>query len=141
MGCSGATHGSSGNSYVPGAGRLEAEDVIQDTYLRLLQRADLDTIRNARAFLYQTASHLLTDRARRARGRDLRNAPGVDPDTLCSAAPELDRALESAWQLEDLLSALEDLPAIGRHAFLLNKIDGLTHPEIAERFGISQKKG
>ncbi|MNO07493.1 putative RNA polymerase sigma factor FecI [compost metagenome] len=34
--------------------------------------------------------------------------------------------------------ALDELPAICRDAFLLRKLEGMTHPEIAERLGISK---
>lgn len=60
----------------------EAEDVVQDAYLHLLQRAEVTDIQDARAFLYTTAYHLAVDlnRARQARARRLAHAGTVlDP--------------------------------------------------------------
>lgn len=42
-------------------------------------------------------------------------------------------------RVDQLAAALEELPAACREAFLLNRLDGLTHVEIARRFGVCAK--
>jgi RNA polymerase sigma-70 factor (ECF subfamily) len=41
------------------------------------------------------------------------------------------------YNIEGLQAALAELPPLCRAAFLLNRIDGLTYEEIAERLGLS----
>jgi RNA polymerase sigma-70 factor (ECF subfamily) len=41
--------------------------------------------------------------------------------------------------LNSVAAALQELPAQCREAFLLNRLEGLTHSEIAERLGVSTK--
>ena|ERR1700740_1903229 len=47
------------------AGRQEAEDIVQDAYLHLLQRGTAGTLEHPRSYLYRTAATL---RARRKSG-------------------------------------------------------------------------
>jgi RNA polymerase sigma-70 factor (ECF subfamily) len=47
--------------------------------------------------------------------------------------------LEEAEYMERLQRALEDLTEEQRIAFMMNRVDGLKHREIAEILGISQK--
>jgi RNA polymerase sigma-70 factor (ECF subfamily) len=41
-------------------------------------------------------------------------------------------------ELRRLLQAIADLPPRRREAFVLNRIEGLTYDEVAERMGISR---
>jgi RNA polymerase sigma-70 factor (ECF subfamily) len=45
---------------------------------------------------------------------------------------------DHSLRLELLERALAELPAVCRDSFLLRKLDGLTHVQIAERLGISR---
>lgn len=47
--------------------------------------------------------------------------------------------LEEQEYMERLKQALADLSDEQRVAFMMNRVDGLKHREIAERLGISQK--
>ena len=55
-----------------------------------------------------------------------RAAPG-NPETAMGASMELAR----------LRASLSKLPPLCRDAFLLNRVEGLTHAEIAGRLGVS----
>lgn len=112
-----------------------AEDLSQDTFVRLLGREQLDTPREPRAFLLAIAKGLLFDHFRRA---------ALEQAYLAELAllPEAEQPSPEAVQL-----ILDDLKAIdallgklsskARSAFLLNRLDGLSHAEIAERLGVS----
>ena len=41
--------------------------------------------------------------------------------------------------IERFADALQELPELSRQAFIMNKMDGLTHAEIAVQLGISEK--
>jgi len=120
-------------------GRAAAEDVAQETWLKLHERGNPESWQEPRAVLYTTATNLGTDIQRRealanrlfARdGAGTRAcAPGADPQAQVQAESELSSVAE----------ALEELPAQCREAFLLSRLDGLTHVEIARRLNVSTK--
>lgn len=115
--------------------RQRAEDLSQDTFVRLLGRDELNAPREPRAFLVAIAKGLLFDHYRRA---------ALEQAYLAELArlPEAEQPSPEAQHL-----ILEDLKAIdhrlarlsskARAAFLYNRLDGLGHAEIAERLGVS----
>lgn len=120
-------------------GLLEAEDVLQDTWLRLRERGDPLAWREPRAVLFRTAANLATDAGRR---EVLANKWLADESSRTSDGqehPDPQTELEAASQLERVIAALEQLPAPCREAFLLSRIDSLTHAQIARRLGVSAK--
>ena len=120
-------------------GNADAEDVAHDAWLRLHERGDVDSWREPRAVLYATAANLATDhwrRARRARRlffREDEARPAICP------RPDPESVADTAGRLGLLLGALGELPAACRDAFLMNRLDGLTHAEIARSLGVSTK--
>jgi RNA polymerase sigma factor (sigma-70 family) len=120
-------------------GRTAAEDVVQDVWLNLKERGDSESWREPRAVLYKTAANLGTDTWRRdVHTQRLFSGEDALGDAACPN-PGPERQAEAASQLEQLYTALEQLPAECREALLLNRIDGLTHAQIADRLGISTK--
>lgn len=119
--------------------RQEAEDVAQQTYLHLLQHPAPGEISNPAAYLYRTASNLAIDNIRRENTRLRYTETEADPETLSSVTLEPETLLDNATRFEHFTAVLEELPELCRHAFILNKLDGLTHGEIAERLGLSKK--
>lgn len=112
-----------------------AEDLSQDTFVRLLGRERLDTPREPRAFLLAIAKGLLFDHFRRA---------ALEQAYLSELAllPEAEQPSPEAAQaiLEDLKAIdalLGTLSSKARTAFLLNRLDGLGHAEIALQLGVS----
>src|SRR5262245_62867139 len=66
--------------------RAEAEDIVQEAYVRWHQ-ADGDTVRNAEAWLVTTATRLAIDRLRALKGeREAYSGPWL-PEPIHSAAP------------------------------------------------------
>ena len=117
----------------------DAEDVVQNAYLQLLQHPSPDEIRNPKAYLYKTAINCGLNHVRHQRVRSDHLQPDLDPDVLSSPTPCPETAVSDGQQLDRLRTVLAELPSLCRHAFLLNRVDGLTHGEIATRLGISQK--
>jgi len=109
--------------------RAEAEDVVQDAFVRVLEHAKkLPSIRDQRVWLVRIAWNLAIDRRRRIR-------PGQMDDqfaaALVSRTLPADEAFAEATQIAAVLRETVRLPARERNALLLSVIDELSIPELA----------
>ncbi|WP_233282007.1 RNA polymerase sigma factor [Pseudomonas mangiferae] len=112
-----------------------AEDLSQDTFLRLLNRQDLATPREPRALLTTIARGLLVDHFRRsALERSYLDELARQPIAEQPDVEEQALLLEALAEIDRLLGSLS---ARARAAFLYNRLDGLGHAEIASRLGVS----
>ncbi|BAN48027.1 sigma-70 family RNA polymerase sigma factor [Metapseudomonas resinovorans] len=114
-----------------------ASDVAHDAYLRVLERARQDAIEQPRAFLYRTAINLSIDEHRRRLVRRSEPLEVLEQEE----GPRVHSPQTTLYQkqrLDMVERALEELPAVCRDAFLLRKIEGMAHGEIAERLDISK---
>jgi RNA polymerase sigma-70 factor (ECF subfamily) len=112
----------------------EAEDVAQETFLRLCQADLRDREPRARlAWVYRTSTHLAVDRWRRQR-----STPEVPMDgtEALGGAASADGVVAARGALRTLLARV---PADELEVALLSRIDRLTHPEIAEVTGHSER--
>ncbi|TDV38534.1 RNA polymerase sigma-70 factor (ECF subfamily) [Pseudomonas helmanticensis] len=112
-----------------------AEDLSQDTFVRLLGRETLLTPREPRAFLVAIAKGLLFDYFRRAA---LEQAYLTElmliPEGEQPSVEEQQMILEDLKTIDRLLGKLSTK---ARAAFLYNRLDGLSHAEIADKLGVS----
>jgi len=106
----------------------EAEDVVQDVFLRMLQhRRELDSLVEVRPWLVRIAWNLALDRRRRVRPDQMDD---LFATSLVSADLPADQALAEAGRIRQVLSAMERLPPLERQALLLSAVDELTTAEI-----------
>lgn len=120
-------------------GRGVAEDVVQDTWLRLRERSDPEAWREPRAVLFTAAANLATDAHRRSAAADKVFSRGEDVEASACARSDPEAQADALGRLERLAVALERLPPACREAFLLNRLEGLSHAQIASRLGVSTK--
>lgn len=120
-------------------GRDEAADVVHDTYLRVLQYAGRGGLENPRAYLFRVAANVATDRGAALKACNDRTESEVDLDSLDSPVPGSEAIIGARRRLESCLAALDELPAVYRHVFLLHRIDGLTQSEIAGALDIPKR--
>jgi RNA polymerase sigma factor (sigma-70 family) len=115
-----------------------AEDCAQEVFVRL-SRTDEQTVQNAEAYLFTIASSVLISRARKAKTHfDAQHHP-IEDFSLVSGEAAPDRVLEGREALGRLVAALSELPVDTREMFLLNREDGLTYTQIADRYALSVK--
>lgn len=123
--------------------RAEAEDLVQDLYLRLSGMESLGPIDNPSALLHRIGSNLMLDRLRSQKRAGTRESDWRDVNTTTVAGhevadePSADEVVASRQRLRALVEAVEDLPDKTRQAFQLHKLDGHSHAETARRMGIS----
>jgi RNA polymerase sigma-70 factor (ECF subfamily) len=116
----------------------EAEDVVQDAWLRL-QRVDPDEIRDLRAWLTTAVSRLALDALRSARVRRERYVGPWLPEPLVADldADPADRVTLDESVSMALLVVLETLSAAERVAFVLHDVFGYPFDDVAEVLGVS----
>ena len=115
----------------------DAEDLVQETFVRLLRKGDVDSIVNTEAFLFTIARNLTYDRTRRRQTY----ARHFDATAEADDATELygpERVLESREALQGLLEGLAGLSEQTRDILLLHRLEGMKYAEIAELYGISR---
>jgi RNA polymerase sigma-70 factor (ECF subfamily) len=112
--------------------RAEAEDLVQDAYLRWHQ-TDRQAIRNAEAWLVTTTTRLAIDRLRALKTeRDAYAGPWLPEPMMHDTAPAPDRHLELASDLSiAFLVLLERLAPEERAAFLLHDVFDFEYAEVA----------
>jgi DNA-directed RNA polymerase specialized sigma24 family protein len=64
-------------------------------------------------------------------------AKGQDAFERRHASTHVGASVDPSMELARLQASLSKLPPFCREAFLLNRVEGLTHAEIAGRFGVS----
>lgn len=115
-----------------------AEDVVQESFLRLIQHPEPHAIENHRAYLFKVTSNVLVDYNRKLEVLAKHHEVCEDFDSLPSTKPGPEIALHHQQLLQQTLRALDDLPAIQSSIFLLHRFDGLSYPQIAKLLKISR---
>lgn len=116
------------------SGQVEAEDCVQEAFLRVWTHAARWKPGNAKfeTWLYRVTLNQCYDRLRRRPTADLDAAANVADD-----APAADQALESAAMAAEVDVALQELPERQRAAILLCHYQERGNIEAAEILGIS----
>ena len=115
----------------------EADDLVQQVFLRLAQYRDLGDIRNPDGYIFQTAANTLKDHFRHAavRERFARDSSAATDEAGSHFSPE--RVLLGRESVAHLVDALRQLPERTRDVLMLRCFEGLKHAEIARLHGIS----
>jgi RNA polymerase sigma-70 factor (ECF subfamily) len=117
-------------------GRAEAEDVVQDVFVRVIEhRLDLLTVRDMRVWLIRIAWNLAIDRRRRTRPEQMDERFA---ETLVARTVPADEALADARRMRAVLREIEKLPKGERHALLLSAVEELDTAEMAKVLGRSE---
>ncbi|MBL8267283.1 RNA polymerase sigma factor [Steroidobacter sp.] len=117
----------------------EVPDLVQQVFLRLAQRPELDGVDNPDAYIFQTASNALKDHYRKISTRERYLGDGGTDSDATDAPSELspERVVIGRESMARLASALRQLPERTRDVFTLRCLEGLKHAEVAELLGIS----
>jgi RNA polymerase sigma-70 factor (ECF subfamily) len=126
--------------------RTRAEDLAQETFLRLVKGATAWEPRAAvRTWLFTIARNLATDAARRSalRATESLDAPALHGDgprhpAPAASGPAPDEAAEAVELRSRLEAALAALPAEQREVFLLREHAGLSFAEVAAATGSNE---
>jgi RNA polymerase sigma-70 factor (ECF subfamily) len=123
--------------------RAEAEEILQETFVRVWTRADLFDTRlgSPTAWLVRIARNGAIDRLRARRSRAAHDKPALDESMAERAASASDirnpeTVVLDAERRGTVLDALAVLPAEQRRLIEAAFFEGYTHSELAARFGL-----
>lgn len=116
----------------------DRDDLVQESYLRLLQAHATGSIDSAKAFLFATARNLALNHLRHRRV-----APIVlgdfDSSVVLDESAAVPETVARAQEIQILHDALQSLPARCREVFTLRRLHGLSTKETAARLGLSER--
>lgn len=115
------------------ANRQLAEDLVQETFLRLL--ANISQYRYPRPFrpwLYTIAHNLLRDHFKRADTQRTGTVPDDELDQWQSKLPTPDTAVATQETEQQIIIALQQLPLRQKETILLRYVEDLSLREISE---------
>jgi RNA polymerase sigma factor (sigma-70 family) len=128
----------------------DVEDIVQDTFLELVSAYRLvEPIEHLAAWLMRVARNRIIDRFRaRSRQASLRDSSGTDvvgsssepsrvlDEWLAPADSEPESAYVREVLADELVAALDELPAQQREVFVAHELDGRTFKELAAETGV-----
>lgn len=114
-----------------------AADLVQESFLRLAEQQRLGKLQYSAGYLYRIARNLLVDHLRQ---QARRNTHAVPPEALLTVedpAACIELAAMAQQQRQALRDAIAQLPPRTREVLRLNRLEGLTHAEVASKLEIS----
>ena len=121
-----------------GRTREEAEDLIQDAFLKMQEYCERGgQVRQPEGFLVRTVLRLAAN-ARRDAHRNLYCEEPVENLTLIvDTTPTPDEVLAGDQCLERMRDALDAVSRRTRDVLFMQRLDGLSYAQIAQRLGVS----
>lgn len=114
----------------------DAEDLIQEAFLRLHTFCQSENPAQQEAFLKRTVRNLAID-LHRKKHRDLYVQERPEELVLTDLRPTPDEDLATHERLLQVGMVLESLNARTREAFLMHRLEGYSCRQIAQAFGVS----
>lgn len=115
----------------------DAEDIVQETWMRSLGMIGVGAVQNVRAYLYRVARNLIVDHLRLG-GRQI----PTDESVLLAVQDErvdIELDLIQKEEIERLDAAIKEMSERARQMFLLARVEGLSYAQIGRKFGISRQ--
>lgn len=117
----------------------DVPDLVQDVFVRLARRDDLDDIECPERYLFSTASSALRDKARRDKVRQHDSHQEFDEEFHGGSEISTDRVITGKFAVRELHAVVARLPERTRDIFVLRVFEDRTTKEIATMLGISQR--
>jgi RNA polymerase sigma-70 factor (ECF subfamily) len=116
---------------------VDVDDVVQETYRRILDVRKKKTIEHPRGLLFTIARNAATDLFRKRKSSRTISITEIDTVPVIDSTDNPDEALGRSDEVALLNQAILALPKRCRQIFILRKLENLSHREISERLGIS----
>jgi RNA polymerase sigma factor, sigma-70 family len=117
---------------------LDIDDLVQETYARLLQARQQASLRSPKAYLFTTARNAALDLFRRRKVVAIEGTAEIELLPVFEERPGVAESVCHDQELQLLAEAIQALPERCRRILTLRKLHGLSHREIGEQLGISE---
>jgi RNA polymerase sigma-70 factor (ECF subfamily) len=115
---------------------IELDDLIQTTFLRLMQTESVAHVNNAKSYLFRAAMSEISNQVRRTRVVQFEQLAPEHLDMVMDEAP-IEQAIDAKQRLDVVAQAMAELPKSSREVVELRRIDGLSSRATAARLGLS----
>ena len=115
--------------------QFNPKDKTQDAFVKLWDNCKKVTFAKAKSFLFTVANNLILNEIKHQ--KVVLNYQKLKPNSQNNESPEF--ILEQQEYLDKYNNVLSSLKEEQRVAFLLSKVEGKKHSEIAEMLGVTQK--
>lgn len=117
---------------------LEVDDIVQETYARLIAAESVEGIRNVKTYAFQTAYSVIASHLRRAKVVSFQTMANVEELGVTASEPSPESYAIGRDELQRLAEAIAALPGKVQEVFILRRIEGLSQREVAERLGLAE---
>jgi len=115
----------------------DIEDVVQETYLRAYSSAGDSDLEQPKAFLFRIAKNIALNELTRKARQITDYIEDCSPSVVIEPDVSVEQEVEAQQTLGVYCEAVAALPEKCRKVYLLRKVHGLSHQEIADRMGLS----
>jgi RNA polymerase sigma factor (sigma-70 family) len=115
----------------------DVDDVVQDSYIKLLEARRQHEIVSPRAYLFTTARNAALSILRRPRIFSDQPVTDLTGPGVIETSPDATQILNQRQEIAMLMDAIDSLPQRCREIFILRKLRGVPQKEIALRLGLS----
>ena len=114
----------------------EVEDIVQDAYVKICQVKNNNSLEYPKAFLYKIAVNLAKDFNKKSEVR-LADSAEDESDYGVETSDKVFHEIQIEEEFGHLCEAVKRLPVQCRKVFVLRKIYGFSHKEIASELKLS----
>ena len=114
---------------------LNPKDKVQEAFIKLWDNCKKVSPEKAKSFLFTTANNMMLNEVKHQ--KVVLRHQQIKPKDHTNENPEF--LMEESEYMQKYQRALANLTEAQREAFLMNRIEGKKHKEIAEELGISRK--
>lgn len=115
----------------------DIDDIVQETYVRVLRARERGPLSSTRGLLFTTARNTARDLFRRRATAKTSSVAEIEQLAVLDEAPDASESACRAQEVELLRGAINALPERCRAILILRKFENLSHSEIAARLGIA----
>ena len=117
----------------------DIEDVVQEAFVKVCEAQSQREIQHPKAYMYQTVRNLAVRQLRKSDHKLTDTVGDMDFETILGSTPTLEEQFESRQKFELFCRAVRELPVKCQRVYILCRVYGFSHKEIAEHMDISVK--
>ena len=115
----------------------EVDDIVQESYARVLMVRGKQELRSPKAFFFATARNLAVGYFRKYKVANAEFLKGLDELAILEDGDDVSETVARNQEIEVMTQAIQSLPKRCRQVMTLRHVYGLSQKEIAAELGIS----